>query len=112
MKKIPDERLYKEYIIKDINDIIQENYETDLDDFIEKIQKLKSYKSDVINLFIRVESDYDYTSFSLVGFKRKTEKEIQEYDEIERKKAEKKALAKEKKKANLLKQLEELEKEE
>ena len=40
MKKIPDERLYKEWFVKDINDIMQHFDETDLDDFIEEIQTL------------------------------------------------------------------------
>lgn len=36
MKKIPDERLYKEVFIKFIDDIIQDQDETSLDDFIKK----------------------------------------------------------------------------
>lgn len=69
-------------------------------------------KTDCINLYIKVERDYDYTSFLLMGFQRKTQEEIEKYDKKQDEIKKKKAVQKQIKKAKLLKELSDLEKEE
>lgn len=83
----------------------------DINGLVNKITDLDSMYPDFINKYIYVEQNYDYTGFKLMGYKKKTKKEIEEYDQKEKIKIEKEKNRAEEKEKKLLLELGKIRKE-
>jgi hypothetical protein len=111
MKIEPDLRLYKEVEITDLYDLFFSETNHDINGFVNKITDLDSMYPDFINKYIYVDQNYDYTGFKLMGYKKKTKKEIEEYDQKEKIKIEKEKKRAEEKEKKLLLELGKIRKE-